>query len=466
MTLQKSTTLLIVGGGPGGYVAALRAAQQGIATVLVEGGGVGGTCLNVGCIPSKALIHASSEFHLATRYAQTASPLGISVATPNIDLAKTVAWKDAMVSKLTSGVNGLLRKAGVQLIQGWARILDGKTVEIEHTEGIMRMQCEHLMLATGSQAVALPHLPFGGDVLSSTQALSLTQVPKRFAVIGAGYIGLELGMAYARLGSAVTIVEASDRVLPGYDAELVKPVEASLKALGVQLQLSCSVKGFEAKTTTLSWEGADGVAGSGQFDKVLVAVGRHPFTKGFGLESLQLAMNGNAIRVDDQCRTSMHQVWAIGDVTGEPMLAHRAMAQAEVAVDVIAGKKRHFMPASIPAVCFTDPEIVTAGVTPEQAAASGMDCITGIFHLAANGRAMTMEASAGFVRVVARRDNHAIVGWQAVGEGVAELVSTFGLSLEMQSRLEDIAGTIHAHPSLGEALQEAAFHALGRGLHR
>lgn len=466
MTLQKSTTLLIVGGGPGGYVAALRAAQQGIATVLVEGSGVGGTCLNVGCIPSKALIHASAEFRRATRYGQKTSPLGITTAAPSIDLAQTVAWKDAMVSKLTSGVNGLLRKAGVELIQGWARILDGKTVEVEHSEGLMRVQCEHLMLATGSQAVALPHLPFGGDVLSSTQALSLAQVPTRFAVIGAGYIGLELGMAYARLGSQVTIVEASNRLLPGYDADLVKPVEASLKALGVQLQLSCSVKGFEAQTNTLSWTGPDSAEGRGQFDKVLVAVGRHPFTKGFGLESLQLAMNGKAIRVDDQCRTSMHQVWAIGDVTGEPMLAHRAMAQAEVAVDVIAGKNRHFMPASIPAVCFTDPEIVTAGITPEQATALGIDCITGIFHFAANGRAMTMEASTGFVRVVARRDNHAILGWQAVGEGVAELVSTFGLSLEMQSRLEDIAGTIHAHPSLGEALQEAAFHALGRGLHR
>ena len=465
MTLQK-TTLLILGGGPGGYVAALRAAQQGIQTVLVEGGGVGGTCLNVGCIPSKALIHAAAEFQRAASYGKQASPLGITAAAPSIDLAQTMAWKDGVVSKLTSGVNGLLRKAGVQLIQGWGRILDGKTVEVEHTEGNVRIQCEHLLLATGSQAVALAHLPFGGDVLSSTQALSLTQVPKQLAVIGAGYIGLELGMAYARLGSQVTVIEAGNRILPGYDADLVKPVEAGLQALGVSLQLSCSVTGFEAKTNTLRWVSGEDNPGEGHFDKVLVAVGRHPYTKGFGLESLKLAMNGNAIRVDDQCRTSMHQVWAIGDVTGDPMLAHRAMAQAEVVVDVIAGKKRHFQPASIPAVCFTAPEIVTAGLTAEQAMAAGIDCITGVFPFAANGRAMTMEAASGFVRVIARRDNHAILGWQAVGEGVAELVSTFALSLEMQSRLEDIAGTIHAHPSLGEAIQEAAFHALGHGLHR
>lgn len=465
MTLQK-TTLLILGGGPGGYVAALRAAQQGLQTVLVEGGGVGGTCLNVGCIPSKALIHAAAEFHRAASYEQHASPLGITVTAPSIDLAQTMAWKDGVVGKLTSGVNGLLRKAGVHLLQGWGRILDGKTVEVEHAEGTVRIQCEHLLLATGSQAVALSHLPFGGDVLSSTQALSLTQVPKQFAVIGAGYIGLELGMAYARLGSQVTVIEAGNRILPGYDAELVKPVEASLQALGVTMRVSCSVTEFDAKTNTLHWVSGENTAGEGLFDKVLVAVGRHPYTKGFGLESLNLAMNGNAIRVDDQCRTSMHQVWAIGDVTGDPMLAHRAMAQAEVVVDVIAGKKRHFQPASIPAVCFTVPEVITAGLSAEQAMAAGIDCITGVFPFAANGRAMTMEASQGFVRVVARRDNHAIVGWQAVGDGVAELISTFALSLEMQSRLEDVAGTIHAHPSLGEAIQEAAFHALGQGLHR
>lgn len=465
MTLQK-TTLLILGGGPGGYVAALRAAQQGLQTALVEGGGVGGTCLNVGCIPSKALIHAAAEFYRAASYEQQSSPLGITVTAPSIDLAQTMAWKDGVVGKLTSGVNGLLRKAGVHLLQGWGRILDGKTVEVEHAEGTVRIQCEHLLIATGSQAVALSHLPFGGDVLSSTQALSLTQVPKQFAVIGAGYIGLELGMAYARLGSQVTVIEAGNRILPGYDAELVKPVEASLQALGVTMRLSCSVTEFDAKTNTLHWVSGENTAGEGRFDKVLVAVGRHPYTKGFGLESLNLAMNGNAIRVDDQCRTSMHQVWAIGDVTGDPMLAHRAMAQAEVVVDVIAGKKRHFQPASIPAVCFTVPEVVNAGLSAEQAMAAGIDCITGVFPFAANGRTMTMEASQGFVRVVARRDNHAIVGWQAVGDGVAELISTFALSLEMQSRLEDVAGTIHAHPSLGEAIQEAAFHALGQGLHR
>lgn len=465
MTLHR-TTLLVLGGGPGGYVAAIRAAQQGIATVLIEGQSVGGTCLTVGCIPSKALIHAASEFHKLVGHSLPNSPLGIMASAPSIDIARTVAWKDAIVAKLTTGVSALLRKSGVQVLQGWGRIIDGKTVELTTQDGVQRVQCEHLLLATGSQTVALENVPFGGAVISSTQALSLTELPKRLAVIGAGYIGLELGMAYARLGSQVTVLEAGERILPSYDAELTLPVEASLRALGVTLRLSSLVTGFESDSNQLQWQTADGTAHSEAFDRVLVAVGRQPHTTGYGLEHLQLAMQGKAIRIDSQCRTSMRQVWAIGDLTGEPMLAHRAMAQAEVVVDVIAGKARHVVPASIPAVCFTEPEIVSAGLSPEQASAAGMACVTGTFPFAANGRAMSMEANSGFVRVVARRDNHAIVGWQAVGTGVAELAAAFGLSLEMHARLEDVAGTVHAHPSLGEAMQEAAFHALGRGLHR
>ncbi len=460
------TTLLILGGGPGGYVAAIRAGQLGIATTLIEGGQLGGTCLNIGCIPSKALIHASDAFHRTCQYAGK-SPLGIQVDAPRIDLAQTVRWKDGIVRRLTQGVAALLKKNGVTVIKGWASVVDGKTVEVQPADAAaaQRIVCEHLLLATGSSEVALPGLPFGGRVISSTQALSPATLPKRLVVVGAGYIGLELGTVYRKLGAEVTVVEALDRILPIYDADLVKPVAASLRKFGVQVQLSCRVQRLNAAGDAVQIDNARGELSELPADQVLVAIGRTPRSQGFGLDSLMLDMNGRAVRIDDQCRTSMRNVWAIGDLTGEPMLAHRAMAQGEMVAEIIAGKRRRFVPTAIAAVCFTDPEIVVAGQTPRQAALAGLDCIEASFPFAANGRAMTLEAGDGFVRVVARRDNHLIVGWQAVGVGVSELSTAFSHSLEMGACLEDVAGTIHAHPTLGEAVQEAALRALGHALH-
>ncbi|WP_293604065.1 dihydrolipoyl dehydrogenase [Polaromonas sp. UBA4122] len=468
MTTQ-STTLLIIGGGPGGYVAAIRAGQLGIATTLVEGEQLGGTCLNIGCIPSKALIHAAEEFEKAGHYAQD-SALGIHVQSPRIDLAQTVRWKDAIVSKLTTGVAALLKKHGVQIVKGWARIIDGKTVEVQH-EGTqadgekLRIACEHLLLASGSQAVALPSMPFGGSIISATEALSPPSLPRRLVVVGAGYIGLELGMAYRKLGAEVAVIEALDRALPAYDAELTKPLLASLRRLGIQMHLACTVQGMNASGDAVRVRNAQGEESELAADRVLVAVGRRPRTEGWGLETLLLDMNGRAVQIDDQCRTSMRNVWAIGDVTGEPMLAHRAMAQGEMVAEIIARKRRSFSPTAIAAVCFTDPEIVVVGQTPQTATAAGLDCISAMFPFSANGRAMTIESTDGFVRVVARRDNHLIVGWQAVGRSVSELSTAFSQSIEMGARLEDIAGTIHAHPTLGEAVQEAALRALGHALH-
>ena len=460
------TTLLIIGGGPGGYVAAIRAGQLGIATTLIEGDQLGGTCLNIGCIPSKALIHAAEAFHQTCHYAGK-SPLGIQVDAPRIELAQTVRWKDGIVRRLTQGVAALLKKNGVNVIKGWARVVDGKTVELQAADASapLRIVCEHLLLATGSSEVALPGLPFGGRVISSTQALSPTTLPKRLVVVGAGYIGLELGIVYRKLGAEVTVVEALERILPIYDEELVKPVAQSLRKLGVQVLLGCKVQGLNAAGDAVQLSNAKGEISELPADQVLVAIGRTPRSQGFGLESLLLDMNGRAVKIDDQCRTSMRNVWAIGDVTGEPMLAHRAMAQGELVAEIIAGKRRRFAPAAIAAVCFTDPEIVVAGLTPQQAALAGLDCIQASFPFAANGRAMTLEAGDGFVRVVARRDNHLIVGWQAVGVGVSELSTAFSHSLEMGACLEDVAATIHAHPTLGEAVQEAALRALGHALH-
>ena len=464
MTKEITTKLLVIGGGPGGYVAAIRAGQLGIPTVLVESERLGGTCLTIGCIPSKAMIHAAHEFERAQHQAG-GSPLGIRVQSPSLDIAQTVRWKDGIVNRLSGGVGALLRKAGVQVIQGWAQIEDGKTVRVEATQGeAVRVRCEHLLLATGSEPVELPTLPFGGPVVSSTGALSPETLPRRLVVVGAGYIGLELGMAYRKLGVEVAVVEAAERVLPAYDEELTQPVLDALEKSGVVLHLGCTVQGFDAKHgVQVRSARADEFALPA--DRVLVAVGRKPRTTGFGMESLQLDMAGRTVAVDAQCRTSMRNVWAIGDLTGEPMLAHRAMAQAEVVAEVIAGKSRRFEPMAIPAVCFTDPEVVVVGRTPGEARAAGLDCIDAAFPFSANGRAMTLDATKGFVRVVARRDNHLILGWQAVGQGVAELAAAFTLSLEMGARLEDVAGTIHAHPTLGEAVQEAALRALGHAIH-
>jgi dihydrolipoamide dehydrogenase len=460
----ETTTLLVIGGGPGGYVAAIRAGQLGIPTVLVEGADLGGTCLNIGCIPSKALIHAADAFHQAAGYAGE-SPLGIRTGAPTIDIGRTVAWKDGIVKRLTGGVGALLKKNGVKVVQGWARIVDGKTVEVAVGDDELRIRCEHLLLATGSTPVELPFLPFGGNIVSSTEALAPATLPEHLVVVGAGYIGLELGIAYRKLGARVTVVEAAGRVLPAYDDELVKPVAASLKRLGIALHLESSVLGPADDGRGVRMRNGGGEEVMLAADRVLVAVGRRPRTDGYGLESLLLDMNGRFVRIDNQCRTSMRNVWAIGDLTGEPMLAHRAMAQGEMVAEIIAGKRRHFTPAAVPAVCFTDPEVVVVGMTPQDAAQLGIDCISAAFPFAANGRAMTLDATDGFVRVVARKDNHVIVGWQAVGGAVSELAAAFVQSIEMGAQLEDIGGTIHAHPTLGEAVQEAALRALGHALH-
>ncbi len=463
----QSITLLVIGGGPGGYIAAIRAGQLGIKTVLVEGEHLGGTCLNIGCIPSKALIHAAEAYERVRQYAGD-SALGIHVESPRIDLAQTLRWKDGIVGKLTTGVASLLKKNGVQVVKGWARIVDGKTVEVAAVgaeSDTLRIACEHLLLAPGSQPAALPDLPFGGPVISATEALSPASLPQRLVVVGAGYIGLELGTAYRKLGAEVAVVEALERVLPAYDEELVKPVAATLRRLGVQLHLGCTVQGLGASGDALRVCNAQGETSELPADRILVAVGRRPRTEGYGLESLQLDMNGRALKIDEQCRTSMRGVWAVGDVTGEPMLAHRAMAQGEMVAEIIAGKRRRFTPAAIPAVCFTDPEIVVVGQTPQEAAQAGLDCIHAQFPFAANGRAMTLESTEGFVRVVARRDNHLILGWQAVGRGVSELCTAFSHSIEMGACLEDAASIIHAHPTLGEAVQETALRALGHALH-
>ena len=322
------------------------------------------------------------------------------------------------------------------------------------------MRAETIVIATGSAPFELPAIPFGGDVISSTEALSLTEIPQRLAVVGGGYIGMEIGTAFAKLGSDVTIVEAEDSILPQYDADLVAPVAKRFAALGVQVMTGTRAKRFVAGQLEI-----DGESRSIAADKVLVAVGRRPRTQGVGIEELSLTMDGAFVDIDGQCQTSMRGVYAIGDVTGEPMLAHRAMAQGEMVAEIIAGHNRSWDKACIPAVCFTDPEIVTVGQSEAEAQSDGNDVKAVSFPFQANGRAMTIEREDGFVRVITRSNDGVILGLQAVGVGVAELSAAFALAIEMGAVVDDIAATIHAHPTLSEGFHEACLRTLGHALH-
>jgi dihydrolipoamide dehydrogenase len=457
--------LLVIGAGPGGYVCAIRAGQLGVDTVIVEMARPGGTCLNIGCIPSKAIIHAADDFAKTVAMAAGRNAMGIRAENPVIDLAKTMAWKDGITGRLTNGVSALLKKAGVKIVVGRAKFRDGKTVAVETETGEQVIRAEMVVIATGSAPVELPMLPFGDRVISSTEALSLRQVPPNLAVVGAGYIGLELGIAFAKLGSKVTIVEALDRILPLYDTALTQPVAKRLSALDVEVLLATRVKGLSANGEALLAETGSGEEKRIAVDRILVTVGRKPVTEGWGREELELDMEGRFLRIDEQCRTSMRGIYAVGDVTGEPMLAHRAMAQGEMVAEIVAGKRRSWDTRAIPAVCFTDPEIVSVGLSPDAAKAQGHEVKVGQFPFAANGRAMTLSAEEGFVRIVARADNHLVLGIQGVGAGISELAAAFGLAIEMGARLEDIAGSIHAHPTQGEGFAEAAMKALGHALH-
>ena len=464
MTQSLTTKVLIIGAGTGGYVAGIRCGQLGLDTVLVDGGdGLGGTCLNVGCIPSKAIIHAAHKFETVAKAADGGT-LGITASKPAVDLKQTVAWKDGIVKKLNQGVAGLLKKAKVRVINGWATFSDAKTCTVKTADGDLIITAEHVILATGSEPVELPFLPFGHDVISSTEALSLDKVPGRLVVVGGGYIGLELGIAFRKLGAEVAIVEMADRLLPLYDKALTDPVRKWLEAHGVELHLGAKAGSFEKGALNVT--AADGTALKLKADKVLVTVGRKPRAKGWGLENMGVAMAGPFVKIDDRCATSMKNVWAVGDLTGEPMLAHKGSAQGEIVAEIIAGHDKRFDPVSIAAVCFTEPEIVSAGLGPLDVEGRD-DVIQAVFPLMALGRALAIEAGGdgGFVRVIASKTDHRLLGVQAVGQHVSELSNSFAQMLEMGAVLEDVAGTIHVHPTMGEAFHEASLRALGHAIH-
>ena len=476
MTDTRKCKVLVVGAGPGGYVAAIRSAQLGLDTVIVEGDKAGGTCLIRGCIPSKAIIHAAERFESLQQHANEGGHMGLSLAAePQIDMAALVDWKDAIVERLNKGVEALLKGAGAELVKGWATFTGPKKCTVETTEGLLDIEAENIIIATGSSHIDLPFMPCDEEfVLSSTGALDLQKLPKSAAIVGGGYIGLELGCALAKLGTDVTVVEGMDSILGIMDKEIRRPLEIWLKKHKVTVHTNALARGTEIKgkgasrKAHLTFE-KDGEEQTIKVDKVLVTVGRSPNTKGWGLENMGVRMDtgGRFIRIDRQSRTNVPGVYAIGDVAGEPMLAHKASAQGEMVAEIIAGHNRSFDKVAIPAIVFTEPEIVSVGLSPDEAKDRGEEVITGKFPLAANGRALTLEAekTAGFIRVTARESDHVILGIQAVGSHVAELHGEFVLALEMGALLEDIADTVHAHPTMTEAFHEGVLKTLGHAIH-
>ncbi|MEC9146227.1 MAG: dihydrolipoyl dehydrogenase [Candidatus Thermoplasmatota archaeon] len=476
MAEVRKCQVLIVGAGPGGYVAGIRSGQLGLDTIVVEGDKAGGTCLIRGCIPSKAMIHAAERFESISMHSSEKGHMGISIdSPPQLNMASLVSWKDSIVDRLNKGVESLLKGSGVELIKGWAKFTGPKRCIVSSKDGDVEIEAENVIIATGSSHIDLPFMPCDEEfILSSTGALELGSLPSKVAIVGGGYIGLELGCALSKLGSEVTVIEGMDSILGIFDKELRRPLELWLKKHGVTVHTGALARGAEikgkgaSKKVELAYE-KEGEVRTLKVDKILVTVGRRPNTKDWGLETMGVRMDqsGRFIRTDRQCRTNVPGVYAIGDVAGEPMLAHKASAQGEMVAEIISGMAREFDKVAIPAIVFTEPEIVSVGLSPDEARERGEEIIVGKFPLAANGRALTLEAekTGGFVRVVARESDNVILGIQAVGSHVAELHGEFILALEMGALLEDISGTVHAHPTMAEAFHESVLKTLGHAIH-
>jgi dihydrolipoamide dehydrogenase len=469
MSATLTPHTVVIGSGPGGYVCAIRLAQLGVDTVLVERQALGGVCLNVGCIPSKALITASK----LVSQIREATAMGIHVAGLRVDLGEMMAFKQGIVGKLTAGVGQLVEGNGGRILRGTARFLDPRSLEVTGEDGeTTRVVFDSAVIATGSVPAEIPGFAFDAKrVVSSTEALALAEIPERLAIVGGGYIGMELGGVYQRLGTQVTVIEFLDRILPGFDKDLVRPVERRFKAAGGKIL---------TKTKALGWLEAPGgglvvemVAREGNAplpplatDVVLMTVGRRPFTASLALDKAGVQLDERGfVPVDGAQRTNVRHIYAIGDVAGEPMLAHKASREGEVAAEVIAGGAAAFDARAIPAVVFTDPEIATVGLSEAQAREAGRAVVAGKFAFAANGRALSLGDSDGFVRVVMDAETHAIVGVQIVGPEASNLIAEAGLAVEMGALAEDVGATIHAHPTLAEALMEAAKAALGHAVH-
>ncbi|MCH9673443.1 MAG: dihydrolipoyl dehydrogenase [Gammaproteobacteria bacterium] len=459
----EGADFVVVGAGPGGYAAALLAAQRGRKVTLIDRdgeAGVGGVCLRVGCIPSKALIESAELFHRA----QHSAALGIPPSTGPFDFATFRTWQRTVVDGLTNGVRGLLSHAGVKVMGGVATLTEPNVLVVNSPDAQARfVQFKDCVLATGSTPISIPSLPFGDDIVDSTGALNLESQPTSMAVVGGGYIGLEIGIAFAKLGTSVTVIEAEDRLLPAMDAELAAPLARRLKELEVDVKLSTRAEGFT--NGQLSIAGKGGAEPSLAVEKVLVAVGRKPNTADLGIEAVGARLEANGLIAVRPDRRFTDHIAAIGDITPGPALAHKATAEAEVAVSALCGEKTAFEPAVIPAVVFTDPEIATAGMSASQAAAAGVQVDVARVPLGASGRASTMNARNGYAQIVSDTRDGAIVGVHIVGPHASDLIAEGVLAIEMGATLEDLSLTIHPHPTLSEQLAEAAHLGLGHPIH-
>ncbi len=481
--VTTGTDVLVIGAGPAGYVAAIRAGQLDLDVTLVEKDAYGGTCLNHGCIPSKAMITATDVAHEARH----AEEMGIH-ADPAIDLSGMVSWKDGVVDQLTSGVEKLCKANSVNLLEGTAVFADEHTARISHSgegQGSETIEFEHAIVATGSRPISIPDFSFDDEpILNSRQALALDSVPDSLAVVGAGYIGMELASVFAKLGTEVTVVEALDAILPGYDDDLKRPVKQRANDLGIDFHFGyAATEWYEPGDgiRVIAEPAGDAAADGGEVqveepdeddrleldvEKALIAVGRAPVSDTLELEAAGVETDENGvIETDSRARTNVDHIFAVGDVAGEPMLAHKGSAEGQVAAEVIAGEPAALDHQAMPAVVFTDPEIATVGMTETEADEAGFDPVVGEFPLRASGRALTMGDSDGFVKIVAEESDGYVLGASIVAPEASELIAELGLAIELGATLEDVASTVHAHPTLSESVMEAAENALGQAIH-
>lgn len=462
--LTQETDLLVIGGGPGGYVAACVAADLGIQTTVVEWAEVpGGVCLREGCIPSKALLHVAKIIDDA----EHAGSFGVAFEKPNVDVKKLRDWKNGVIRRLSTGVKGLLSNRKVDYINGRATFEDSRRVRIEGGD-VAYVKFKHCIIATGSRAKTLPESVLPRDLYwDAADALKVEEIPRRLLVVGGGYIGLELGQVYAALGSEVTVLEALESLLPGADPDLVKPLFAKLRKQFKAVMTGAALKGAKKKGGAIEVSFThDGSDKRESFDRILVSVGRQPNSDGIGIEKTKAEVDDMGfITVDAQRRTTDKRLFAIGDVACQPMLAHKAMREAKVAVEAIAGQPSAFDPACIPAVVYTDPEVAWCGLTEPEAAAQGLDVKVTKFPWAASGRAVAMGRTDGLTKMVFDAKTQRLLGVGIVGAHAGDLISEGVLAMEMAAVAEDIGSSIHPHPATSETLAEAAEALFGRAVH-
>lgn len=464
--MSEQYDLVVIGGGPGGYVAALRAAQCGMSVAVVEKRAtLGGTCLNEGCIPSKALLDSSEYFALARDGFQRH---GILIEPPRLDLARMMQRKDEVVLRLTRGIASLFKKHGITLVTGTGRLVKSEgmpRVAVAATNGEQLLAAKHILLATGSEAVAIPGLPFGGPVGSAREALAYDRVPEHLVVVGGGYIGLELGSVWLRLGAQVTVVEMLDALLPNTDQEVARTLLKSLEKQGMTILPGTRVARAEVagEQVTLALEGKS--AQTVACDRVLVAAGRRPCTEGLGLEEAGVQLEQGRIKVDADYQTTWPGVFAVGDLIAGPMLAHKAMDEAVACVERLHGERPEVDYALIPGVVYTMPEAASVGRTEEQLKADGIPYAVGKFPFMASGRAKALDETEGFVKVLAAPESGLLLGVHILGPRASELIAEAVAVMAFAGSVADVAAVMHAHPTLAEAFREAALGAEGKAVH-